>query len=460
MASLSRALPAEAIDFVPAAATLETIIAGLAEHDGDAGTVNDAALRRDAFARYQSLEIPGGRPGRAWRYDYAKLPFENLEWNTGRLPLPTRPIAPPSDEEAAADRTALATENVGGIVHAGSIVLESQRPSTLDPRIIVVPLADARRDHAALLAGVQHRVAQWRDDKFAALSTAFQNCGAFVYVPDGVSLDAPIQLLFVNDESSTAAIFPHIVVILGRGARATVIERVTGDGDVFVSSIVEAHVGEDAQLDYVTVQQADIRSRVFATRASRSERNGTARWLAAELGGGLVRSVIDAQLSSPGARGETAALFFTGGMQHVELTTQSVHAVEQTTSATVVRSAATDHGQGRFFGNIAIHKSAHGADATLRDDVLLLSKGAHIDSVPALEIAANDVKAFHGATVGSLSEEQLFYARSRGIARADAIRMIALGFFENVIARFPGEILRDEIRTALDQKIDDATEID
>jgi Fe-S cluster assembly protein SufD len=134
--------------------------------------------------------------------------------------------------------------------------------------------------------------------------------------------------------------------------------------------------------------------------------------------------------------------------------------VGQTTSNTVVRSAATDHGQGRFFGNIAIRKEAHGSDASLRDDALLLSKFAHIDSVPALEIAANDVKAFHGATVGSVDDEQLFYARSRGIGRADALRMIALGFFEPVVSRFPGERLRDEIRTALDSKIDAATEID
>ena len=111
-------------------------------------------------------------------------------------------------------------------------------------------------------------------------------------------------------------------------------------------------------------------------------------------------------------------------------------------------------------GNIVIRPKAHGSDASLRDDALLLSKRAHIDSIPALEIAANDVKAFHGATVGSLDEEALFYAGSRGIARSQALRLITLGFFEPVVARFPSEALRDEVRTALDRKIDDATEID
>jgi len=127
-------------------------------------------------------------------------------------------------------------------------------------------------------------------------------------------------------------------------------------------------------------------------------------------------------------------------------------------SDTAVRSAANDRGQGRYVGDIVIRPRAHGSDASLRDDALLLSAHAHIDTVPALEIAANDVKAFHGATVGSLDEDALFYVLSRGIPKNEALRMITLGFFEPVITRFPGEALRDEIRTALDAKIDEATE--
>ena len=107
-----------------------------------------------------------------------------------------------------------------------------------------------------------------------------------------------------------------------------------------------------------------------------------------------------------------------------------------------------------------IRPKAHGSDASLRDDALILGKRAHVDSIPALEIAANDVRAFHGATVGSLDEDALFYAGSRGIARAQALRLITLGFFEPVVARFPSEALPDEVRTALDHKIDAATEID
>ena len=129
------------------------------------------------------------------------------------------------------------------------------------------------------------------------------------------------------------------------------------------------------------------------------------------------------------------------------------HRVGDSTSNTLVKSAASGRGQGRFVGNIRIAANAQHSDAALRDDALLLSEGAHIDSVPALEIAANDVKAYHGATVGALDQESIFYMTSRGIDRAQAERMIALGFFEPAIDRFPTEALREELRTALEAKV-------
>ena len=457
-----RALPSTTalarIPFTPTSATLEAAIAAIGS-DGS-GSANDAATRRTAFSRYGDLPVPSGHPGRTWRYDYTKLTFDDLVWSTGRASVPTMPLSAAPASEPDLDRPALATDNVGGLVHLGSILLEAPGRTALDERIVVTSLADAQIAHAELLAAVQHQIVKPERDAFTALATAFQNCGAFIYVPAGVQLDAPIQLLFASSDSVPAAVFPHVVIVLGEGARATVIERHSGSGATFVCGIVEAHVGAKAQLDLVTVQQADEEARLFMTRAARIENHGTMRTHLAELGGAIARSVLDADLSASGATGEISALFFTGGMQHVDLTTESLHAVGQTTSNVVVRSAATDRGQGRFFGNIRILPHSHGSEASLRDDVLLMSKHSHIDSIPALEIAANDVRAFHGATVGSLDEDQLFYALSRGISRPDALRMIALGFFEPVISRFPGEALRDEIRTALDRKIDEATEID
>jgi Fe-S cluster assembly protein SufD len=450
-----------ALDFTPSSATLDRVVAFLDElgHGVSAGE----AVRREALARYAELPAPGARPSRGWKYDYANLKFDELRWTSGRLALPALPPRPApkprADDElaAAADRPALATDNAGGVFFLGATHMDA--PSDVDPRVTVRALdAAAERELAPLLAGVAGRVVDWRSDKFAALATAFRNCGAFVYVPDGVQLDAPIQLVFATAPDDEA-VFPHVVVVLGKGARATVLERHVGENDPFVCGIVEAHVGEGAQLDYAAVQQTGEAARVMFSRGAVCERDGQMRWHLAELGGALARTVLGVRLDAPGSRAETSALFFNTGMQHVDLTSGVDHTVGPTTSDTVVRSAATDRGQGRYVGNIVIRPKAHGSDASLRDDALLLSKRAHIDSIPALEIAANDVKAFHGATVGSLDEDALFYAGSRGIARGEALRLITLGFFEPVIARFPGEALRDEVRTALDRKIDDATEL-
>ena len=471
-----------ALDFTPDAATLGEVLAFVADLDDAAPAEErrrDEALRREALARYEELPAPGARPARGWKYDYANLTFDELRWTSGSRPMPAMPSLPsrptatkngdtaPKSSDAApnadaaqsgeVDRPALATDNAGGLFFLGATHVDA--PSAADPRITVRALDAATvREFSTVLSGAAGEIVDWRADKFAALSTAFRNCGAFVYVPDGVQLDTPVQIVFATAPDDEA-VFPHVVVVLGKDARATVLERHVGEGDPFVCGIVEAHVGEGSELDYVAVQQAGEAARVMFSRGARCERDSQMRWHLAELGGALARTVLDARLGAPGSRAEASALFFNTGMQHVDLTSGADHVVGPTSSDTVVRSAATDRGQGRYVGNIVIRPKAHGSDASLRDDALLLSKRAHIDSIPALEIAANDVKAFHGATVGSLDEDALFYAGSRGIGRAQALRLITLGFFEPVISRFPGEALRDEIRTALDRKIDDATEL-
>ncbi len=449
----------DALAFAPTRETLDRAIDVLAEHEDTVAV--DAARRREAFERYAALPAPGARPHRGWKYDYDKLGFDELRWTTGSAHMPAAPAyangaARGNAGAADADRPALATENAGGIVFVGATHVDA--PSTVDARILLEPLTARTllRDGVVPAIGT---IVDWRTDKFAALATAFENCGVYVNVPDGVQLEVPIQIVFAGAPDDEA-VFPHVFVRLGAGARATILERHVGEGDPFTCGIVEIDAGDGAQIDYAVVQQAGEAARIFFSRNARCGRDATVRWHLAELGGGLARTVMGATLGEPGARMETSALFFNTGMQHVDLTSGADHRVGPTTSDTVVRSAATDRGQGRYVGNIVIRPKAHGSDASLRDDALILGKRAHVDSIPALEIAANDVRAFHGATVGSLDEDALFYAGSRGIARGQALRLITLGFFEPVVARFPSEALRDEVRTALDHKIDAATEID
>lgn len=315
------------------------------------------------------------------------------------------------------------------------------------PGLIAVDLTTAARDHAELFHRFFGSVADAGADKFMAAALARCNAGAFVYVPRGICVDDPIVITY----RAAGALFPYTLVVLEAGARADVVEELI-DAPL-VCGMVEVVAAENACAEYSVIQDLPEQARVFVTRTAAPGRGGHVVFNAAELGAALSVGTLEARIDQPGADVRIHALFFPRGEQHVDLRSGAVHAVGESQSATVVKSAATGRGQGRYVGNIAIAHDAQGTQAALRDDALLLSKHAHIESVPALEIAANDVKAYHGATVGAIDEDELFYMTSRGIPREQAEEMIALGFFEPVIEHFPTEALRERVRARLERQL-------
>jgi Fe-S cluster assembly protein SufD len=378
-----------------------------------------SGVRADALARYEELPARVSiRGGRGWKHDLEKLDLSAIT-----------PYSDGADEAT--------TLPASGAALAAGVTIER--------------FSLARERHRASFERAFGTAVDTRDDKFASLALAFARDGVFIDVPPGVALDEPLE---IDYHAGPAALFPYTLVSLGAGARATVVERTRSSGDAsLVCGIVELVLADRADLTYIVDQRADEATRLIVTRRAVLGTDARLNALCAELGGNHVVSRLRALERAPGARVETVVFFFSAGKQHVDIETETIHAAGNTQSQTIVRSAGTDRGQGRYFGNIKILANAHGADASLRDDALLLSEGAHIDSVPALEIAANDVRAFHGATVGAISEEELFYAQTRGIPRAEAERMIALGFFEPAVSRFPGEPLREQLRLALENKL-------
>ena len=379
-----------------------------------------ASARYDALARYEELPVRSAlRGGRTWKHDLAKLDLSaivSFETRTG-----------------------------------AEIDLETLSPSARAKGVTIERFSVARDRHRGAFEAAFGSAVDTRDDKFASLALAFTNHGVFIDIPAGVTIDEP---LLIGYEARETALFPYTLVSLGAGARATIIERLVGITNApFVCGIAEFVLAERAHLTYAVDQRLSPQTRAITTRRAVLGDDAQLDISFAELGGKHIVSRFRSVESGRGSHTGVVALFFSDGDQHIDIETETVHAAANTRSETIVRSAGTDRGQGRYLGNIKILPDAHGADASLRDDALLLSAKAHIDSVPALEIAANDVKAFHGATVGAISEEEIFYAQSRGIAREDAERMIALGFFEPAVSRFPQSELRDEIRTALENKI-------
>jgi Fe-S cluster assembly protein SufD len=374
------------------------------------GVLLAAAERAAALDRFHSLPSGRERPGRFWRIDLES-------------------VAP----------------DPAGIDLAGSRV----RIGNPHARVVACDLVAAARERRELL-GCAFGATSVASKKFGALARAFAHLGAFIYVPPDFGGDEPIVVEY--DLADGAAVFPYTVVLAGRGARATVVERLHGH-PAFVCGATEIVTDEHAQIAFVALQQTAASAQVFETRAARPGRNALVSIADAELGAALAVGDLSAEFEQPGAEARITALFFPRDTQHVDLASTVLHGVGETTSRTLVRAAATGRGQARYVGNISIAPHAQGSDASLRDDALLLSPAAHVDSVPALEIAANDVRAYHGATVGAVDDELIFYMESHGIARDDAERMIALGFFEPAIEHFPSNALQDEIRAAIEAKL-------
>jgi Fe-S cluster assembly protein SufD len=274
--------------------------------------------------------------------------------------------------------------------------------------------------------------------------------GTHVEIPAGVNTDEPVV---IDYDVADAALVAHTFVTAGEGSRATIVERLTGNAEREITASTTVTAAANADLTYTVLENVGSGVRVEATRVSHVGPGARIGWNVALLGGVSVTDSVISNHTGAGANTEIAALFFPVAREVVQLTTEVQHNVPHTTSQTVVRSIAAGRGRGRYFGNIQIAAHAHGSEASLRDDTLLIGKDAKIDAIPALEIAANDVKAFHGATVGAIDEEHIFYLMSRGIERDAAEKLIALGFFEPAVARFPGETLRAELRTLLEEKL-------
>jgi Fe-S cluster assembly protein SufD len=367
--------------------------------------------RTRALDRFVSLRSGREKPGRFWRVD-----FESISPEAGAIDL-----------------------------SAANVRVENH-----DPAVFVCDLATAARESPELFArafGTTGIAAS----KFGSLARAFGGRGVFVYVPADHACDEPIIARY--HAPAGTAIFPWSVVLVERGARVTFLERITAGAGAFVCGATEVVGAEHSDVTCAVFQNADRDARVIASRAARPGRDARIAWCLAEIGGSLAAGDLRVSIEEPGATAHATALFFPRGVQHVDVISTMDHLAGEATSETLVKSAARERGQARFLGNIRIAAHAQGSDARLRDDALLLSATAHVDSVPALEIGANDVKAYHGATVGAIDEEQIFYMESRGIARGVAEEMIALGYFEPAIERFPTTALREEIRAALAAKL-------
>ncbi len=398
-------------------------------------------IREAAIARFTDLGFPTTRQ-EEWR-------LTNVAPIASVLFKPAVPVDLAPSAIAELDGTSVGDWPCQRLVFVNgrySARLSSGRP--LPAGVTVGSLATALRDESAEVEPHLARYAGYADHAFRALNTAFIEDGAFVHVPGGQLLEAPIHLLFVSTASGEAAVsHPRNLIVIGAGSRATVVESYLGVGrDVyFTNAVTELVVGENAVIDHYKVQRESEAAFHVATLQVRQDRSSTVVSHSISLGGALVRNDLTVVLDAEGSECTLNGLYVATGRQHVDHHTTIDHAKPHCTSAELYKGILGGRAKGVFNGRIIVRPDAQKSDAKQTNKNLLLSDDAVIDTKPALEIFCNDVKCTHGATLGQLDRDTLFYLRSRGIADEAARRLLIQAFASDIIDR----ITLEPIRTTL-----------
>ena len=365
------------------------------------------------------------------------------------LPMPSK-----TDEEwRRTDISGLNATDFSELEHRNGYNLDAL--SSLPRGVILEPLRVAADKHRQLVEPLLFSLARADRDRFTALHAAFFTGGTFLHVPDGVVIDEPIVAKHTSHEGGSA-VLPHTLIVAGRGARFHYLDEYVADGDEepgYRTGSAEIFVGEGAEVGYVALQKWGRNAWHFGDQRARLEKDSKLKLFSVTLGGRFSKTRVEASLVGQGAEAELKAIYFAAGQQFFDFHTLQDHQVGNTRSDLLFKGALQDTARTVYAGLIRIEKGAARSDAYQANRNLVLSDHAKATSIPMLEIDNNDVRCTHGATVGPVDPQHLFYLRSRGIPEQTAKRMIVQGFFGDVLDRIPFEHARNLIEADLESRL-------
>jgi Fe-S cluster assembly protein SufD len=324
------------------------------------------------------------------------------------------------------------------------------------PRITVCSIADALERDAARLEPHLGRYVTFTDRPFAALNTAMFEDGAFVAVADDVVLDEPIQIVFLSTATPAPAVaHPRVLVVAGRNSQLKLVETfgAIGPSRGFTNAVSEIVVGPGAVVDHYRLQRESETAFHIGHTQFQLGRSATSSSHALALGGLIARHDAVAVLADEGAECTLNGLYLADGVRLIDNHTEIDHAMPHGSSHEVYKGILDGRARGVFNGRIRVRPDAQKTDAKQTNKTLLLSDNAQVNTKPQLEIFANDVKCTHGATVGQLSEDALFYLRARGIGADDARALLVRAFATDVTSRIALEPVRTELDRLLATKL-------
>lgn len=416
--------------------------------------------RLQAWEAYNRLEAPlGYRGDLGTMRTMANFKYQNLT-----------PYIPDSDGEATAAieqalRDAPVADRSGLIVQRNSSVVWVELNDELRQQgVILCSLETALREHPDL---AQPRFmtdcVPVESNKYTAMHAAFWSGGVFLYVPRGVEIEQPILAQFWIDEPATA-VFPHTLIVADAQSNLRFVVEYNsafeGEQPSLVNDVVEVFAGNEAQVEFSNLQDLGLNVWNVTNKNIVHEKDASSTWVMADIGGKVTVENIGSGLSGNGSATELVGVFFTDHDQRISMHTLSDHDAIATNAETMVKGVLTDKSRVDFTGMIRVQPHAQQTASFLADHTLLLSNECRAESIPSLEIGANEVSASHGATTGKIDEEQLFYLMVRGIPREEAERIIVQGFFEPVLQRIGLENLRNRLRRSIVSRMSGEDEAD
>jgi Fe-S cluster assembly protein SufD len=407
------------------------------------------ALRESAVARFEELGFPT---------------TDNEDWKYTN-------VAPYVKGGLTADAVTLGNEFSGDLSEIEPQLYEESRKSRLvfvngvfvpalsstedlPEGVALLKLTDAlgHERYGQLAREYLGRVADYSENGFVSLNTALISDGAFLFVPRDVCVAQPIGLIFAsNSDGIGSASFPRILVVVEKGASATLIESYSGPADTAygTNAVTEVVLEDNARLEHQRIQREGDKAFHIATTAARLGRASSWDATSINFGAGLSRHGISVQMEKEGAECRVDGLYITGEGQHNDTHSVIDHLVPNCTSHQLYKGILDGKSRAVFNGKVFVHEGARGTDAQQTNRNLLLSNEARVDTKPQLEIFNEDVKCAHGATVGQLEEEELFYLISRGLPSDTATNLLTYGFAEEVINKIKVESIKHQLDEAV-----------
>ncbi len=341
------------------------------------------------------------------------------------------------------------------IVQANTSVKYKVSPKYSD-KIVLLPLSEALKKYEDLVKEKIFTKFKFDQNKFTSLHLALLNSGVFIYIPDNLEIPEPIYI--VNEvQSENAGIFAHNLILIGRNSYITIVEEnhcCLGNEYAVVTNVSEIFGGEESKVNFISINNLASGIYNYIERIFIPEKDAKINFIVNWLGGKLTLSKHEAFLEKPGAELRDVQIAFGTETQHFDLTSYTQHISPYTKSDVVMRGVFKDKARAVFYGLVDIEKDAHDSDSFLSEHAMLLNPGARANAIPSLQIKNANVRAGHGATVGQIDEEQIFYLMTRGLSESEARKIIVEGFLLPAFDEIRIDFVRQRIQEMIHQKWD------